>query len=259
MRRIASSHAKAWMGLDRSFSLEYAFLLMHAEKICTQQVHRAVLDALPSEGQHKGFSHVLMKLQEICMSPRCLAMGSSSSREVDGVYAMVGSLDEGVAVDRKDLDKFSDFYKLVVARLQFFYKRAEAGPNASAFKGDLVGQPALQDLYEWVEAVKADNVVVDMKVIQPLRTFTWLLSALQVAKVNEWVASATLAHAGMLSKMLSDKPDEGEGVGQALVPAGSALTSPPTKKFKNATEEGISIGGSQKKSLMHFFAPKGKK
>ena len=170
------------MGLDRSLSLEYAFLLVHAEEICTQQVHRAVLDALPSEGQHKSFSHVLLKLQEICTSPRCLAIGGSSSREVDGVYAMVGGLDEGISVDSKDLSKFSDFYKLVVARLQFFYKRAETGPSASAFNRDLVGQSALQDLYEWVEAVKADNVVVDMKMIQPLRTFTWLLSAPQVAR-----------------------------------------------------------------------------
>ena len=127
------------MSLDRSFSLEYAFLLMHAEKLCTQQVHRAVLDALPSEGQHKSFSHVLLKLQEICLSPRCFAIGVSSTREVDGVYAMVGSLDEGVPVDKKDLDKFSDFYKLVVARLQFFFKRAESGPNASAFKRDFGG------------------------------------------------------------------------------------------------------------------------
>ena len=70
MKRVATSHAKAWMPLDRSFSLEYSFLLMHAEKICTQQVHRAVLDALPSEGQHKGFSHVLLRLQEIGVSPR---------------------------------------------------------------------------------------------------------------------------------------------------------------------------------------------
>ena len=112
---------------------------MHAEKLCTQQVHRAVLDALPSEGQRKSFSHVLLKQQEICTSPRCLAIGASSSREVDGVYAMVGSLDEGVAVDRKDLGKFSEFYKLVVAGLQFFYNRAASGPSASAVKRDLGG------------------------------------------------------------------------------------------------------------------------
>ena len=80
------------------------------------------------------------------MSPHCLAIGGSSSREVDGVYAMVGSLDEGIAVDSKDLIKFSDFYTLVLARLQFFYKRAESGPNASPFKSDVVGKPALQDL-----------------------------------------------------------------------------------------------------------------
>ncbi len=100
-----------------------------------------------------------------------------------------------------------------------------------------MGQPALQDLCEWVEAVKADNVVVDMKMIQPLRTLAWLLAPIQLAKVNEWVASATLAYAGMLSKMLSDRPGEGEGVGHALVAAGSALTLPPTKKAKK-TEDG---------------------
>mgnify|MGYP000450175532 CR=1 FL=1 len=259
MRRITSSHAKAWMGLDRSFSLEYAFLLVHAEKICTQQVHRAVLDALPSEGQHKGFSHVLLKLQEICMSPRCLAIGGSSSREVDGVYAMVGGLDEGISVDSKDLSKFSDFYKLVVARLQFFYKREESGPSAGPFKRDLVGTPALMDLYEWVDAVKKDNVVVDMKTIQPLRTFTWLLSAPQVVKVNEWVSAATLAYAGMLSKMLSDKASGAEGDNLAVVAAGSSLVVPPAKKSKKLNEEGTCLGGSQKKSLMQFFVPKGKK
>ena len=125
-------------------------------------------------------------------------------------------------------------------------------------RGILVGQPALQDLYEWVEAVKADDVVVDMKIIQPLRTYTWLLSPPQVAKVNEWIASATLAYAGMLSKMLSDKPDEGEGVGQALVVAGSSLSLPPAKKFRKSTDDVIALGGARTKSLMQFFAPKGR-
>ncbi len=78
---------------------------------------------------------------------------------------MVGSLDEGVAVDRMGLGKFSDFYKLVVAKLQFFYKRAEAGPSASALKRDLMCPLALQDIYEWAEAAKADNVVIDTKMI----------------------------------------------------------------------------------------------
>ena len=86
----------------------------------------------------------------------------------------------------------------------------------------------------------------------------WLLSAPQVVKVNEWVSAATLAHAGMLSKMLSDKTCEGEGDSLAMVASGSAVVVPPAKKSKKLNEEGTCLGGSQKKNVDAVLRAEGK-
>ena len=232
MRRIAANHAKVWTGLDRSFSLELSFLQDNAETLSIRQVHRAVLNSLPCDGDHKLFSQVLGTLQEISSSHRCLACGPGMVAEVDGVRSMVGSLDEGIGVSAKDLTNFSAFYQMVVSRLQFFYKKVESGPDSGPFKKTLCGRLAIIDLYDTIVCKKSEKVPVTMKDLQPLRTFKWMLTAGQVATVQEWISAATLAHAGMLSSMLGDKLGECDEAGGEIMAASASSCAgvPPPKK-----------------------------
>jgi integrase len=48
-------------------------------------------------------------------------------------------------------------------------------------------------LFQTLEFWKAENVVVSMKDLQPLRTFEWLLLPAQLAKVQEWLGHANIA------------------------------------------------------------------
>ena len=249
--------------MDRTFSLELKFLNENAEIIAKDRIHRIVLDALPAENTTKSFSSVLLALHNVKTSPLCMACGPAVIAEVEGVHSLVASIDEGTGIEARDVSNFSEFYKTVMARLQFFYQRIETGPGADVCKRTLYGRPAIMDLYATILETKKSQGQVSMKNLQPLRSFKWLLSPEQLIQSAAWIQDATVTHAAMLTrKALGDKAD-GEGTssdnkGGAIVPATAYLAASSGANKKKSKTDGETIGGAQKKDLMHFFTGKRK-
>lgn len=264
MRRLVASHQRVWLSLDRSFTLELSFLHSKAEPLAIQNIHQSILDALPTEQCQKSIAATLLVLHQVKTSSLCLACGPSVVAEVDGVHSMVNSIDEGVGVEPRDLANFTEFYKAVVARLQYFFVREQAAP-VSVGKKVLVGRAALLDLYESIAATKKGGGDVPMKDLQPLRAFKWLLSSEQLSLSANWIQDATVSHAAMLARnAIGDgAPVDGTGAcgsteGSIVATTATLLNAPtaaPKKKSKGSEE---SVGGASKKDLMHFFVGKSK-
>lgn len=259
MRRVVGSHAKAWLNLDRSFALEISYLSGCAEKLALEQIHRAVLEALPSENGAKTCAASILALHQVKASAICRAAGATVVAEVEGVHTMVASLDDGVGVQKKDLANFSPFYKTVVARLPYYLKREETTPSGSMFKRTLLGRPALLDLYTTLATQKAQGGQIAMRDLQPLRTYRWLLTDEQDTAVTNWVQSAACAHATLLSRMaIGDGPPETIDVRSIVLASASSssgLSAPKKRQTKTGAGE-ESVGGAAKKDLMHFFVGK---
>lgn len=150
------------LGLDRTFSLELAFVNEKAEPLAMRSIHAAVLDALPNETTTKQFSKVLLALQEIKSSPLCMACGPAIIAEVDGVHSMVSAIDEAIGIEGRDILNFSEFYKKVVSKLLYFCERVQAASGIFK-KTTLLGRAAIQDLYQTVSRTKADGGQVSVK------------------------------------------------------------------------------------------------
>lgn len=112
---------------------------------------------------------------------------------------MVSSIAEAVGTEPVDLANFTEFYKSVVARLQYFFVREQAA-GAAAPQKFLVGRPALLVLTDSVVAMKKDGGEVPLKDFQPSRAFKWLLTSDQLVMTSNWIQAAILSHAAMMSR-----------------------------------------------------------
>lgn len=265
MKRCAANHAKAWLGLDRTFSLELVFLNEHVEKLALEQIHKAVLCALPSGGEHKSFAPVLLAVYQVKISTVCMASGGGAVAEVDGVHSMIASLDEGVGPAARDITQFSHFYKTVVAKLPYFLQRSEISPKTGVFKKTLTGRAALQDLFYTMAHKFETNERVGIKCLQPLRAYKWLLNDEQNAQVTLWNQAATLAQASLtMNPALTDMDAGDDAETRVCVMTTTALASPGADKQKKQQGGGEKGGGeattrgTNKADLMHCFVGRSK-
>ena len=265
MRKQAQSHAKTWLCLDRSFCLELSFLSEIAEGMAKEQLHHAVLDALPSDAVKKSYSDSLLALHKIKSSDLAYVTGASVISELEGVISMVASLEEGVGVTAKEVMNFGPFYKNVVARLPHFYRMTAKfdGPD----KRDLTGRAAIREFLVDVRLQLTDLDSLPLKVLQPLRTYAWVLEGEEIAEVNTWIQNALREHALCISKFAALK----DGGGDDALAAGSSSSSssstlatigPLTAASKSGKKVEVVVktkSGANKSDLMKFFVGKAAK
>ena len=243
MRKQAQCYAKLWLALDRSFCLELSFLNEMAEGMAKEQLHHAVLDALPSDTVKKTHSDSLLALHKIKSSDLAYVTGPSMNSELEGVISMVASLEEGVGLSAKEIMNFGPFYKSVVARLPHFYRMT---PKAGGLdRRDLTGRAAIRELLVDVRLQLSDRDALPLKVLQPLRTYAWVLVGLEIVEVNNWIQDALCAHASCITKLALK-----DGGGADAPAAGSSSSSssstlatvgPLTAAIKNVRKSEVSV------------------
>lgn len=105
----------------------------------------------------------------------------------------------------------------------------------------LVGSAAVRDLFGRTKAAfdKGGGAEVSMLALQPLKTYEWLLTSAQVAKVRGWVGvvGARLAGGGVALDAIADTDVAdgaivAEGGASAPSPASSASSAPQTRKAR---------------------------
>jgi hypothetical protein len=265
MRKQAQTYSKTWLGLDRSFCLELSFLNETAEVMAKDQLHHAVLDALPSDIVKKTHKESLLALHKIKMSDLAYVTGTSVTAELEGVISMVASLEEGVGLTAKEISNFGPFYKSVVARLPHFYRMAPKADGTD--RRDLTGRAAIREFLVDVRLQLTDLDSLPLKVLQPLRTYAWVLEGQEIAEVNTWIQNALRAHACCISKFVALKNGGGDdalAAGSSSASSSSTLATvgPLTAANKNAKKLEVVVktkSGAVKSDLMKFFVGKAAK
>lgn len=181
----------------------------------------------------------------------CRALGLEVQTEVDSVHDLLAKLTQGTGPTSKDVQSFSLFFQLVLKRLENFC-RIETPPQVT--RGTqlklneprtvtLVGSAVVRDLFDRTKAAfdkdGGAEVSMLMLTLQPLKTYEWLLTSAQVAKVREWVGviGARLTGGGVALDAIADT-DAADGAivaaGGASAPsaASSASSAPPTRKAR---------------------------
>jgi hypothetical protein len=264
MRKQAQTYSKTWLALDRSFCLELSFLNETAEVMAKDQLHHAVLDALPSDIVKKTHSESLLALHKIKMSDLAYVTGTSVTAELEGVISMVASLEEGVGLTAKDIANFGPFYKRVVARLPHFYRMA-APKSDGADKRDLSGRAAIRELLVDVRLQIQDGANATLKLLMPLRTYNWVLEGEEIDEVNAWIQSALRVHAaaGIPYCALKDScGDDALAAGSASSSSSSTalavvgLATPAIKIVKKQEVPVKTKSGAVKSDLVKFFKGK---
>ena len=262
MRKQAQTYSKTWLGLDRSFCLELSFLNETAEVMAKDQLHHAVLDALPSDIVKKTHKESLLALHKIKMSDLAYVTGTSVTAELEGVISMVASLEEGVGLTAKDIANFGPFYKKVVARLPHFYRMAALKSDGTE-KRDLSGRAAIRELLVDVRLQIQDGANATLKLLMPLRTYNWVLEGQEIDEVNAWIQSALRVHAAaaipccaLKDSCLDDAPAAGSASSSSTALAVIGVATPAIKTVKKKEEVVKTKSGATKNDLMKFFKGK---
>ena len=176
---------------------------------------------------------------------------------------MVASLAEGVGLTVMEIKNFGPFYKSIAACLPHFYRRKPSDGGGPP-RGDLTGRAAIRELLVDVRLQLKDRDVLQLKVLQPLRTYSWMLEGLEIVEVNNWIVDAVRAHAAGICK-LALKDGGGDDVVVVSSTASSSasstlatvgLLSPSTKIVRKPEAEVKTKSGAVKSDLMKFFAGK---
>ncbi len=125
----------------------------------------------------------MQALHRIKSSDLAYVAGASVISELDGVISMVGSPAEGVGLSASEIKNFGPFHKSIVGRLPRFHRRKHSdggGPD----RGDLSGRAAIRELLVDVRLQLKDRDALQLKVLQPLRTYSWMLEGLEIVEVN---------------------------------------------------------------------------
>jgi hypothetical protein len=225
------------------------------------QLHHAVLDALPSDTVKKTHSESLLALHKIKMSDLAYVTGASVTSELEGVISMVASLEEGVGLTAKEIANFGPFYKSVVARLPHFYRMAPKADGTD--KRDLSGRAAIRELLVDVRLQIQDGDNAPLKVLMPLRTYNWVLEGQEIDEVNAWIQSALRVHAAaaipfcaLKDSCLDDAPAAGSASSSSTALAVMSVATPAIKTVKKKEEVVKTKSGATKNDLMKFFKGK---
>ncbi len=112
-----------------------------------------------------------------------------------------------------------------------------------------------------------DRDALQLKVLQPLRAYSWMLEGLEIVEVNNWIQDALRAQAAGISK-LALKDGGGDDVVVVSSTASSSSSStlaivgpltPGTKSVKKVEVVVKTKSGAVKSDLMKFFVGKATK
>jgi hypothetical protein len=130
----------------------------------------------------------------------------------------------------------------------------------------LSGRAAIRDLLVDVRLQLKDREAVELKLIQPLRTYAWVLEGLEVNEVNNWIQDALRAHAAGISKLALKDGDGDAVVGVSSTASSSSSTlatlGPLTAGSKIVKKPEVVLktkSGACKSDLMKFFVGKASK
>ena len=244
------SKSKEIKKVDRTFALDIAFLEEHAVRLLQSQIREGILACLPSTEVVISMDETIKKLSALERTEQYFSATATMQGEVSSAKSLVQTLSRRYSPNLKNVDDYSDFYKLVLKRVELFYKAVIPckQPAAGGLKKygkvnkDVRGAEALQHRFEEVQALithtKHKLVVEDL---MELRQFSWVLSTEQFDTLRSWIGM--LAPGGASMQALEDAGDEeGGGKKGELVLAsnvqvggssGSTCPFPPVKGTKS--------------------------
>jgi hypothetical protein len=212
---------------------------------------------------------VVARLQEIKFSRCCVAGGATLIGEVSGVIGLVTNLAGDTPPQAKDVATYSKFFILVLKRCEAFYQvEAQMPPAPGALFGTLQvirGEEAVLYSYKQVERLmdsKNDEAAVplDLALLQPFKTYNWVLSQVQKEHVRKWLGIMASRAAAMHNSSGNLALDAHASSCEAIVLAapttkgakalGSELTPRPQNK---AAKKTVDKKTALRSSMMNIF------
>ena len=225
-----------------------------------------------SEGKWLDIKTVANKILVLAQSELCVL--ADSCAVVRGVAQLVRGLvsDEGPSAE--DVASFSLLYKLVVKRMEHFYRYEVTVPNTGAGakifsteKKMLTGKAAIEATIEDTKVALDGGAIKIIGELQWSRTYAWLLTPQQLQITSGWLLKAPVK-AG-IKHMLGDAKGTGAVMssdGDTSAAAASSSSSsasccaaaapapPPAKKPKTVAEQKkASKAESHHSDMMAFF------
>ena len=276
LRALIGSHLKGMVLLDRTFVLEYQFLLHHAEPLLLKKVHDDVLDVLPDGKEVRSFANVLLGLEKHRRSVRVFMCGASLELEIDGLIQLVRGLSEGIGIKTSTILRYSEFYKNCVKKFENFlhsdadlskFEKGPCGPKVVT----LYGPRAIEWQLSEVSRKFKSGIDVGMGEMKHFRTFDWLLSDTQRDLRERWIKTIVDSISNPLRTLKDDCSvgldgggGGGVGGGAGVLPSVSPSLSLvkkqplPESKFVGKVSSSSKVKDDPLNAkMLKFFAPKG--
>ena len=199
-------------------------------------------------------------------SQLCLAAPQAAVGEIEGIIGLISQLAEAIAPKEKDIERFSEWYKLILKRCEYFHSGdfTIQEPGKLPFVKMLRGPEAIRRTFVETSQKILDNAAqVTLESLRPLRTFSWVLSSAEMTTLRSWVSIVLSRVARGNKAVTDDNVSASDGV--AIInplggvyhvggSSGSATSASSTKAVKKKNDSGL----EQKAMVMKFFYKKGK-
>ena len=257
------------------FNFDVRALLSVLRGVCGIHLLRLnILNALPSETKVVTPADALVALREIRTSELCYACGADVVGEVTGVCTMMQGFVEGRGPSSESILKFSDFYRVIVKRCEYFCS-AETPPYQKGkvhFPSEILyGKKALEyRLKDYAIQLKRPDYAGVMDDTKVFRTFAFMLNKADYDRTRQWIKNAIAAESQVARLAIADGASASSEISSAIVGVSvkpscktsasscALLEARPAKALKSRLEEEkkTDVEKSKKAALMTFFTPK---
>ena len=214
------------MSIDRSFILEFNFLVHSAEPLCVESIRHSISQALPTLEVGKEIDESIQTIRKVKLSPMVTACGFTLHKELEGVLLFLQNLVDYVPPPSSKLAGVSPFFKCVLSAAENFLRlEVQKAPNNELASGDkviLVGKRAIYYLFSQFTRLKEEESPSEY--LQQFKRFAWLLTPAQAAQVDKARDIFIIKQRSSLGLHKAILPP-GEGAPASAASAGAASSS----------------------------------